>query len=57
MAEGREVVLVTKDLPLRVKASSCGVEAEEYRAELASSAGWTGIVEVSVGGTVIDSLY
>ena len=57
MAEGREVILVTKDLPLRVKASSCGVEAEEYRAELASSAGWTGIVEVSVGGTVIDSLY
>jgi PhoH-like ATPase len=40
-----------------VKASSCGVEAEEYRAELASSAGWTGIVEVNVGGTVIDSLY
>ena len=57
MAEGREVVLVTKDLPLRVKASSCGVEAEEYRAELASTAGWTGIVEVSVGGTVIDALY
>jgi PhoH-like ATPase len=57
MAEGREVILVTKDLPLRVKASSCGVEAEEYRAELASTAGWTGIVEVSVGGTVIDALY
>lgn len=57
MAEGRNVVLVTKDLPLRVKASSCGVEAEEYRAELASTAGWTGIVEANVGGTVIDSLY
>jgi PhoH-like ATPase len=57
MAEGRNVVLVTKDLPLRVKASSCGVEAEEYRAELASTTGWTGIVEASVGGTVIDSLY
>ena len=57
MAEGRNVVLVTKDLPLRVKASSCGVEAEEYRAELASTAGWTGIVEASVGGSVIDSLY
>ena len=57
MAEGREVILVTKDLPLRVKASSCGVEAEEYRSELASTAGWTGIVEVSVGGTVIDALY
>ena len=35
MADGRRVVLVTKDLPLRVKASSVGVEAEEYRAELA----------------------
>ena len=57
MADGRKVVLVTKDLPLRVKASSVGVEAEEYRAELASSSGWTGMVEESVGSTVIDALY
>ena len=57
MADGRKVVLVTKDLPLRVKASSVGVEAQEYRAELASSSGWTGIVEESVGSTIIDSLY
>ncbi len=57
MADGRKVVLVTKDLPLRVKASSVGVEAQEYRAELASSSGWTGMVEESVGSTIIDSLY
>ena len=57
MADGRKVVLVTKDLPLRVKASSVGVEAQEYRAELASTSGWSGMVEESVGSTVIDSLY
>ena len=57
MSDGRQVVLVTKDLPLRVKASSVGVEAQEYRAELASTSGWSGMVEDSVGSTVIDSLY
>lgn len=57
MADGRKVVLVTKDLPLRVKASSVGVEAQEYRAELASTSSYSGMVEESVGSTVIDSLY
>ena len=57
MADGRKVVLVTKDLPLRVKASAVGVEAQEYRAELASSSGWTGMAQESVGSTIIDSLY
>ena len=57
MSDGKDVVLVTKDLPLRVKASSVGVEAEEYLAELVSSSGWTGIVEISVGSSVIDDLY
>jgi PhoH-like ATPase len=57
MSDGRRVVLVTKDLPLRVKASSVGVEADEYRAELATSSGWTGMIEESVGGNLIDALY
>lgn len=57
VSEGKDVVLVTKDLPLRVKASSVGVTAEEYRAELAPSSGWTGIVEATVGGKLIDALY
>lgn len=57
MSDGKAVVLVTKDLPLRVKASSVGVEAEEYLAELVASSGWTGIEELSVGSHLIDDLY
>jgi len=57
MRESRDVVLVTKDLPLRVKASSLGVTAEEYRHELAATSGWTGMIEADVPGSVIDSLY
>ena len=57
MSEGKKVVLVTKDLPLRVKASSVGVEAQEYLAELVSTSGWTGIEELTVGHQVIDELY
>jgi PhoH-like ATPase len=33
-AEGDSVVLVSKDLPLRVKAAAIGLTAQEYRAEL-----------------------
>jgi PhoH-like ATPase len=57
MSDGKNVVLVTKDLPLRVKASSVGVEAQEYLAELVSNSGWTGIEEVNVSHSVIDDLY
>jgi PhoH-like ATPase len=57
MAEGRRVVLVSKDLPLRVKASSLGIEAQEYLAELVSNSGWTGIEELTVGHSLIDELY
>ncbi len=57
MGDGKSVVLVTKDLPLRVKASSVGVEAQEYLAELVSNSGWTGISELTVGSQIIDDLY
>jgi PhoH-like ATPase len=57
MGDGKDVVLVTKDLPLRVKASSVGVEAQEYLAELVSNSGWTGIAELNVASNVIDDLY
>ena len=56
-AEGREVVLVSKDLPMRVKASSCGLSAEEYRHELVVSSGWTGMTEEYVDSSVINDLY
>lgn len=55
--EGNRVVLVSKDLPMRVKASAMGLTAEEYRAELAVSSGWTGIEELQVSAAQLDELY
>jgi PhoH-like ATPase len=55
--DGHEVVLVTKDLPLRVKAASIGLTAQEYRAELAPSTGWTGMDELGVEAADLDHLY
>ncbi|HMQ25626.1 MAG TPA: PIN domain-containing protein, partial [Acidimicrobiales bacterium] len=46
--EGLDVVVVTKDLPLRLKASILGLGAEEYRNELAPRDEWTGLVELDV---------
>jgi PhoH-like ATPase len=56
-ADGENVVLVSKDLPLRVKAASIGVTAQEYRAELPADSGWTGMAELDVTGADIDELY
>jgi PhoH-like ATPase len=56
-AEGHDVTLVSKDLPMRVKASSVGLPAEEYRAELAIETGYTGMGEIDVTGADIDQLY
>ena len=47
-AEGDDVVLVSKDLPLRVKAASIGLTAQEYRAELPPDSGWTGMAELDL---------
>ena len=55
--EGNDVTLVSKDLPMRVKASSVGLVAEEYRAELAVESGWTGMVELELDSDELDSLY
>lgn len=56
--EGRDVVLVSKDLPMRVKASAVGLAAEEYRAELAVvESGWTGMRELELPGGVVDDLF
>lgn len=55
--EGADVVVVSKDLPMRVKASAMGLAAEEYRAELVVESGWTGIAEIDTPTSAIDSLY
>jgi PhoH-like ATPase len=56
-AEGYDVTVVSKDLPLRVKASSVGLLAEEYRAELAITSGYTGMEEMVVSAEDVDSLF
>lgn len=56
-ADGHDVILVSKDLPMRVKASAVGLTAEEYRAELVVASGYTGIVELDVASETIDMMY
>lgn len=55
--EGNDVTIVSKDLPMRVKASAVGLTAEEYRAEWALESGWTGMSELEVDSTDLDTLY
>jgi PhoH-like ATPase len=55
--DGLDVVVVSKDLPLRVKAASIGLAAEEYRAELAVDSGWTGLAEIDLSGEQMAQLY
>ncbi|GII64497.1 ATP-binding protein [Sphaerisporangium krabiense] len=56
-AEGCDVVLVSKDLPMRVKAASIGLTAEEYRADLVVESGWTGMHELQVTTDDIENLF
>ena len=55
--DGYDVTVVSKDLPLRVKASSIGLDAQEYRAELAPDSGWTGMADISVSTDQMAELY
>ncbi|WP_310526149.1 PhoH family protein [Nocardioides sp.] len=57
--EGHDVTLVSKDLPLRIKASAIGLDAEEYRAEAISDSdtGYTGMAELDVSSAELDELY
>jgi len=56
-AEGSSVTVVSKDLPMRVKASAVGLQAEEYRAELAVDSGWTGMREIDLSDEQMGSLW
>nr|WP_110239535.1 PhoH family protein [Nocardioides gilvus] len=57
--EGAAVTLVSKDMPLRIKASAVGLDAQEYRAEgvSAEASGWTGMAELEVAAAAVDELY
>ena len=56
-AEGHDVTVVSKDLPMRIKASAVGLDADEYRADGVPDSGWTGIVERTVSADDVDRLF
>jgi PhoH-like ATPase len=56
-AAGHDVVLVSKDMPLRVKAAALGVAADEFRHELVTDTGWSGLVELEVSEEDLAALY
>ncbi|GAB2992326.1 PhoH family protein [Amycolatopsis acidiphila] len=55
--ERKTVTLVTKDIPLRVKAGAVGLDADEYRAQEVTPSGWTGMADVDVPHEAIDALF
>ncbi|WP_373863298.1 PhoH family protein [Rhodococcus marinonascens] len=56
-ADGNDVVLVSKDIPLRVKAGAVGLPADEYHAHDVVASGWTGMTELEVSSSSIDDLF
>ena len=56
-SEGRDVRLITKDVPLRVKAAAVGLDTDEYRVMDAVDAGFTGMAELAVDDAELDDLY
>ena len=56
-SEGCDVTVVSKDLPMRVKASALGMSADEYRNDNAKDSGWTGISELNLSGDEMNDLY
>jgi PhoH-like ATPase len=55
--EGADVTVVSKDLPMRLKSAALGMGAEEYRAELARDAGYTGVAEIGLSPEEMSNLY
>nr|WP_261165599.1 PhoH family protein [Microbacterium sp. Marseille-Q6965] len=55
--DGQSVTVVSKDLPMRVKAASLGLAAEEYLAEQAVDSGWTGLASLALSGDEMADLY
>jgi PhoH-like ATPase len=57
-SSGQKVVLVSKDLPMRLLASTAvNIVAEDYRADILPDSGYTGLIQVQVTKEVLDSLY
>lgn len=57
MNEGNDTVLVTKDVPLRVKAGAVGLAADEYHAQDVVLTGYTGMATIHADRQAIDALF
>ena len=55
--EGRDVTVVSKDLPMRVKVSAMGLTADEYRNDQVRDTGWTGVAHLGLDEATIHELY
>ena len=55
--EGLDVTLVSKDMPLRVKAAAVGLAADEFRHGQAVDPTWSGLAELDISDAEMASLY
>jgi len=56
-AEGRDVTLVTKDMPLRLKAAAVGLAADDYRHGQATDPTWSGMADLDLTDGEMTRLY
>jgi PhoH-like ATPase len=55
--EGLDVTLVSKDMPLRVKAAAVGLAADEFRHGQAVDPTWSGLAELDISDAEMAALY
>jgi PhoH-like ATPase len=56
-ADGFKVTLISKDMPLRVKAAAVGLPADEYRYGQAADPTWSGLMELGITDNELSKLY
>ncbi|MBL3686073.1 PhoH family protein [Leucobacter zeae] len=56
-SEGLDVTVVSKDLPMRLKAAALGLGSQEYRAELARDDAYTGTAHLELGEEAMQALW
>ncbi|OKL53890.1 ATP-binding protein [Bowdeniella nasicola] len=56
-ADGHDVIVVSKDLPMRVKASAVGLASEEYLAQQVIESGWTGMARAELTEEEMSQLW
>jgi PhoH-like ATPase len=57
LSKKENVILLTKDLPLRLKASIAGVEASDISDNTSDELKWSGLERLTVEGHIISDLY